>query len=412
MPSLLEQAIIDANELREAALKNAESSILEKYSTEVKGAVSALLEQEMPMPEDEEEMMGMPPGMPPGMQDAMMGGPMPPPAAPEGPLGAVPPGAGAGMDLCPCPDDPEEVTMEFNIDDLMATAGLMEPGQPAPHEELMGMGMPMGPGQGGMHMPPGGAPPMPQMMAESMSRLADEISFAPLHEEVEIDEDLLFEYEDEENLDEEIDLTGLTAEGIKDLVGEMLTVDTGKQPAGWYGTPTEVMQFEEDLEEAGAQSTEEENADAKTFRTQLDESIQTLGKKDKLIGRMKAEKKSLLESNRELKDTFMLMKEQFDQTNLSNAKLLYTNRTLMSTSLNERQKNRIVESIQNADTIEEAKVIYETLQSAVGGSVKDTPKSLNEAITRPSNHVPRRRNARSKHEGALKDRFKALAGIK
>jgi len=192
----------------------------------------------------------------------------------------------------------------------------------------------------------------------------------------------------------------------------MLTVDTGKQPAGWYGTPTEVMQFEEDLEEAGAQSTEEENAGAKTFRTQLDESIQTLGKKDKLIGRMKAEKKSLLESNRELKDTFMLMKEQFDQTNLSNAKLLYTNRTLMSTSLNERQKNRIVESIQNADTIEEAKVIYETLQSAVGGSVKDTPKSLNEAITRPSNHVPRRRNARSKHEGALKDRFKALAGIK
>ena len=58
MPTLLEQAIIDANELREAALKNAESSILEKYSTEVKGAVDSLLEQEMSFPEEEGMIKG------------------------------------------------------------------------------------------------------------------------------------------------------------------------------------------------------------------------------------------------------------------------------------------------------------------------------------------------------------------
>ena len=52
--------------------------------------------------------------------------------------------------------------------------------------------------------------------------------------------------------------------------------------------------------------------------------------------------------------------------NLTNARLLYTNRVLNSTSLNERQKTRIVESISNADSVEEAKVIYQTLQSAVG----------------------------------------------
>ena len=36
MSSMLEQAIIDAGALKEAAIKNAETSIIEKYSTEIK----------------------------------------------------------------------------------------------------------------------------------------------------------------------------------------------------------------------------------------------------------------------------------------------------------------------------------------------------------------------------------------
>ena len=47
MSSLLEEAIVDAKALKEAALKNAENAVLEKYSSEVKDAIGALLEQEM-----------------------------------------------------------------------------------------------------------------------------------------------------------------------------------------------------------------------------------------------------------------------------------------------------------------------------------------------------------------------------
>ena len=46
MSSLLEQAIIDATDLKEVALKTAETQILEKYSREVKKTLSVLLEQE------------------------------------------------------------------------------------------------------------------------------------------------------------------------------------------------------------------------------------------------------------------------------------------------------------------------------------------------------------------------------
>ena len=50
--SMLEQAIVDAETLKETALKSAESTILEKYSSEVKEAIDSLLEQDMPDIED------------------------------------------------------------------------------------------------------------------------------------------------------------------------------------------------------------------------------------------------------------------------------------------------------------------------------------------------------------------------
>ncbi len=46
MSTMLEQAIIDAAALKEAAVKNAESLIIEKYSTEIKETIDNLLEQD------------------------------------------------------------------------------------------------------------------------------------------------------------------------------------------------------------------------------------------------------------------------------------------------------------------------------------------------------------------------------
>ena len=46
MSSMLEQAIIDAAALREAALKNAEQALIEKYAPQIKEAVESMLEGE------------------------------------------------------------------------------------------------------------------------------------------------------------------------------------------------------------------------------------------------------------------------------------------------------------------------------------------------------------------------------
>ena len=113
-----------------------------------------------------------------------------------------------------------------------------------------------------------------------------------------------------------------------------------------------------------------------------------------------------------LEKTVLHLKGRLEEVNLSNARLLYTNRVLNSTSLNERQKTKIVESISNADSVEEAKVIFETLQSAAGNSTRRKPKSLSEAISRPSSTLPRRRRENAQGETIVKDRFQRLAGLK
>jgi len=106
------------------------------------------------------------------------------------------------------------------------------------------------------------------------------------------------------------------------------------------------------------------------------------------------------------------LQEKLDNLTLSNAKLLYKNRVLSNPSLNERQKNKIVESLTNAQTIEQAKVIYETLQSTTqGANSASGPKSLSEAIERNSSSVVERMEKNSL-TSPVTDRMKILAGIK
>ena len=54
MSSLLEQAIVDAKALKDAAIKNAENLVIEKYSEQIKQAVDVFLEQE-----DEEDPLDL-----------------------------------------------------------------------------------------------------------------------------------------------------------------------------------------------------------------------------------------------------------------------------------------------------------------------------------------------------------------
>ena len=124
MSTMLEKAIVDAAALKEAAIKNAEATIVEKYAPEIKKAISALLEQ------DEDFGLGMEED--PLAMGAEMGA-----EGEEAIVPDVPRADAAGEKLCPCPDDEDVVEIDFDqlVSDMEQEEG------PAPHEELAA-GMP------------------------------------------------------------------------------------------------------------------------------------------------------------------------------------------------------------------------------------------------------------------------------
>ena len=102
---------------------------------------------------------------------------------------------------------------------------------------------------------------------------------------------------------------------------------------------------------------------------------------------------------------------------MSNAKLLYSNKTLCDASLNERQKSKIVEAIAKAKTPEEAKALCEALNATVtSGNKKHNPRTLSESVQRKSNLsgiLPRRnKQVNESTEHLFAEKMKKLAGIK
>ena len=187
----------------------------------------------------------------------------------------------------------------------------------------------------------------------------------------------------------------ITEDNIADIV-ESLVVDIMPVKSGWAGTPESVMQYNEKLAAAMAQS--DKYKEEKEELLKVGQSLQESLEKHQTV-------------NAKLKEVVDALKEKLDEVNLTNAKLLYTNRILRKSSLNERQKNKIVEALSNAGSVNEAKVLYETLQNAVGSSRKEGPQSLSEAVSRPSTMLPRRK-VQDNESNSFTDRMKMLAGIK
>ena len=335
MSTLLEQAIIDAEALREAAMKNAEASIVEKYSSEVKAAVESLLSEEFEEELDEEE------------------------ESDESPV----------MNEVPYANEDGDSPVTVRLDLEALERALNEEGSDEAeqtHEELA-----------------------EEVLDEEVEASGDDDK-----ETVTLDVAELAEADEEIELDET----------LLNAIAEELRVDVGMPGQGMGGrtTPTSA-----DLE--GQEATLANLKD-----DELAEEHEALQKAKEEADMYLEQVKKLTDSNKKLQTALTTINERMEDVNLSNARLLYTNRVLKSNSLNERQRTRIVESISTAGSVEEAKVIYDTLQSAVGGT-KRAPQSLSEAVDRSSPTLPRNSSRKTKQPNAQNpqyNRMRALAGIK
>jgi hypothetical protein len=376
---MLEQAIIDAEALKEAAIKNAEAAVIEKYADNIREAVDALLEQEDELGLDDEldEEVGDLGGMG-GDEFGAEEGPVPADTIPD-----APPAVTDGESLCPCPEEDEEITIDFN-----QLAAAVEEEEAALEGGEMGSLDDLG-GLGGI---PGEEEEDPFALQESEETPEDK-------EEITEEDD-----EDEKLSEEEQVLTNFIEEELSEL-DEKLTVDHKPQPTGnviGHGVPAAVAEAEADEALAAQRDTE---------------TAEELKKAQKAIKDLQEQTNKLLDAYNENKTKYIKvithLKEKVEKTNLSNAKLLYTNRILNSGSLNERQINKVVEAISNANTVEEAKIIFETLQGAVESSrSKRGPESLSEAISKRSSPFLPRQDKPVASDNSEINRWKHLAGIK
>ena len=127
-----------------------------------------------------------------------------------------------------------------------------------------------------------------------------------------------------------------------------------------------------------------------------------------------AQNESLQNENKKLKNLLGSLKGKLEEINLQNARLLYANRVLGDTSLNEQQKNKIVGLVGTAGSVEEAKMMYETLQKTMAStSVKGAPQSLSEVVSQKSSVIlgGSRREPQEAEHVSTKNRWATLAGL-
>jgi hypothetical protein len=336
MSDMLKQAIIDANALKEAAIKNAETLVIEKYSSEIKDTIDKLL--------SEEEAMAM------GAQTSA----------------TIEPSTASVVNDLPSSatnDDNKIVSL-----DLTALAKKIDADDA---EEPEGSEM------------------------RDRDDIADDIA-ANAEDDLGLDLDAL---EEEIDIDEEE-----LKEVINSLLDEKVDVDIEPQKDGYLETPTSHIQDAvEEAEAAAAHLDEDEEETVDEEKEELKEAVSTLQESFEV----------LKDTNTKYEHAIVSLKESLDEMGIQNARLLYSNRALTSNSLNGRQKNKIVEAISKAKTVEEAKVIYETLQGTVGGEVKtktSTPNSLTEAVARRSSTLVSHTDEKPQADPRL-DRMKRLAGL-
>ena len=200
MSTMLEQAIVDAKALREAALKNAEQAVIEKYAPEIKSAVASLLNE---TPEE----------------------------------GALAPSVEAPYAAQPQTDSEQEVEMsfdfEFNPEDFQIDL-----------EDLKAK----------VGQDPSSSGEQPESPDETLG----DLDLGGFGDEGEVG-DLGISGDEELQLQELFDLLA-TAE-TKEVVEEKLTVDVSSQKDGWTTTDAGTRGYEQELDLARMESSKwkEEN---------------------------------------------------------------------------------------------------------------------------------------------------------
>ena len=351
MSSMLEQAIVDAKALREAALKNAEQAVIDKYAPEIKAAVEQLLEGEENEKEIIEENLDIPYASDPQLAE----------------------------------DKPVEMEMEFEFnpeDFQLDLQDLKDESESNPESA--------------------GEQPQDTASLAADIGLVDSMEAEPPAEnpmDAMLQEDNEETDEEDELLNELLALLDEDEEQEEEVIDESLTVDMGEVKHGSFVTDKGTRDYDAEMELAKQEST--------AYKAEAEEL-------EKEVGELRDSILVYQDKQEKMRTVLDDMKGKLEEMVIQNARLIYSNKVLSDASLNERQKSKIVEAIAKAETLKEAKALYETLKETTVGTKQTGPKSLSESIQRKqvlSAHLPRRKQEKTNEGLDFATRMKKLAGL-
>jgi len=212
--------------------------------------------------------------------------------------------------------------------------------------------------------------------------------------------------EEVEETNEEVETTNEVAEETNEVVGVAAGIAGLVAAAGGLSAI-----------EAAAEDPEFSNKYPKVAKALA--MMQGMGKTAGDAKRMEETAKD--EELAETKAALEAVTTELNEVNLLNSKLLYVNRIFKANTLDEAQKLRVVETLDNASNVKEAKLIYETIKDTFNvannkkESFKNRTKSLKEGIGMASkaagtSTAPKKEILSESND--MMTRFQKLANIK
>ena len=146
-----------------------------------------------------------------------------------------------------------------------------------------------------------------------------------------------------------------------EMLGKIITVD---------GKKVSLKDFL-GLAASGAAAGQAKSGSGKT--SSIGEDARTDAEEEGYLDGMKDEKEDMDEMKKEIEE----MRNDLHETNLLNAKLLYTNKIFRAKNLKEAQKVKVLEAFDKASNVKEVKLIFETLNE---GMVAKTSTPIRENL--------------------------------
>ena len=180
----------------------------------------------------------------------------------------------------------------------------------------------------------------------------------------------------------------------------------------------EVVDLQELLDSLNEEETEEEEMEESIVNEEKEEDDEKEEKVDEKIEDEKVDESLQAELN-EAMSTVQYLRDQLNEVNLLNAKLLYTNKLFNQFNLDQKQKLKVVETFDLAKSIREVKLSYTILSESysLGGSVvkktNTTAKTITEGLaSKPVASTAPAKELIVENSNVMALRFQKLAGIK